>query len=589
MSLTINYEGRREVVKPTPTQSLSVILQRACEKFKIPLSNHALYDAKGKELDLSLSYRLSGLASGAKLEIKRRAASTARASVLVGLQLPEGGRVQASFPATTRLWDVLLHFEQQAGEGTARLNLTRRMAEATSTGDKKRKADVEPAEGHYLLPALTYMQREVATVADLYRNTLQDLGLDGNGLLRLNFRPTETTLEGVQAELEALQASEAQRLEQHKKAEERKAQLKAAEMERVKRLTEESEKMLDAEREELLRRGKEEAEAEEEARRKQEIERLVVLKEKEMEETFREMERAAFEQTQVEHMRAAMRAHFGQAGGSGTSTATSTSTSRSPEPEEKPRGDGDRMEVEAQQPPKPKPAKKEPVKLEIPDRELRVLPPTDRPFNPKEFEVPESFYEATTDDYRVALQAIKANRMRIEEETQMRTKEMKEKDRLRRIPKYRKTLIKVRFPNRVEVQATFHPLEKAQAVFDLIKSSLAHPDRPFYLFTTPPKERVDLKRTLLSLVMVPAAIVYFSWEDNSGPAVEYLKEELVRDIADQMPAPVSFPQSQPTPSSAGALAALGHADEPPARQPPRGGGARDYSNVVPKWFAAGRK
>lgn len=52
--------------------------------------------------------------------------------------------------------------------------------------------------------------------------------------------------------------------------------------------------------------------------------------------------------------------------------------------------------------------------------------------------MPESFYEATTDDYRVALQAIKANRMRIEEETQMRTKEMKEKDRLRRIPKYRK-------------------------------------------------------------------------------------------------------------------------------------------------------
>jgi hypothetical protein len=45
------------------------------------------------------------------------------------------------------------------------------------------------------------------------------------------------------------------------------------------------------------------------------------------------------------------------------------------------------------------------------------------------------------------------------------------------------TLIKVRFPNRVEVQATFHPLEKAQAVFDLIKSSLAHPDRPFYLCT----------------------------------------------------------------------------------------------------------
>jgi hypothetical protein len=33
----------------------------------------------------------------------------------------------------------------------------------------------------------------------------------------------------------------------------------------------------------------------------------------------------------------------------------------------------------------------------------------------------------------------------------------------------------------VEVQATFHPLEKAQAVFNVIKDSLAHPERPFYL------------------------------------------------------------------------------------------------------------
>jgi hypothetical protein len=90
--------------------------------------------------------------------------------------------------------------------------------------------------------------------------------------------------------------------------------------------------------------------------------------------------------------------------------------------------------------------------------------------------------------------------------------------------------------------------------------------------------------------------------------VDYLKEELVRDIADQIPAPVSFPQSQPTAASnASTLAAIGHvlgfssssssssstsspqqSEEPPARQPPRGG-ARDYSNVVPKWFAAGRK
>jgi hypothetical protein len=255
--------------------------------------------------------------------------------VLVGLQLPEGGRVQANFPANTRLWDVLLQFEQQ-GEG--KLNLTKRVA--AGTGDKKRKAD-EPAEGYYMLPALTYMQREVctralslrlqplalyvqawlllmrmrcfvyahqvATVGDLYRNTLQDLGLDGNGLLRLNFRPTEITLESVQVELEAIRASETQRQEEHKKAEEEKAKRKAAEEDVMKRLQEESEKTRDAEREELLRRGREEDEAEEEKRKNEEIERRVAEKEKEMEETFKEMKRAAYEQTQAEHLRVAMR------------------------------------------------------------------------------------------------------------------------------------------------------------------------------------------------------------------------------------------------------------------------------------------
>jgi len=63
-------------------------------------------------------------------------------NVLVGLQMPEGGRVQANFPANTSLWDVLLHFEVQS-EG--KLNLTKRVA-----GDQK-----------YLLPAVTYLQREV--------------------------------------------------------------------------------------------------------------------------------------------------------------------------------------------------------------------------------------------------------------------------------------------------------------------------------------------------------------------------------------------------------------------------------------------
>lgn len=53
-------------------------------------------------------------------------------------------------------------------------------------------------------------------------------------------------------------------------------------------------------------------------------------------------------------------------------------------------------------------------------------------------EVPESFYELTQEDYKMAMDSIKANKARLEEESLMKTKEMREKERLQRIPKYRK-------------------------------------------------------------------------------------------------------------------------------------------------------
>jgi len=43
MSLTILFEGRREVVKPTLSQTLSLIFQRACDKFKISSAKYTLW------------------------------------------------------------------------------------------------------------------------------------------------------------------------------------------------------------------------------------------------------------------------------------------------------------------------------------------------------------------------------------------------------------------------------------------------------------------------------------------------------------------------------------------------------------------
>ena len=143
-------------------------------------------DAKGKEVDIAMSYRMSGLPAGAKLDLKPRKASSKstrrtcahacrlpfvwlllsnlkppppKPECTVGLQLPEGGRLQGSFPETARLWEVLLHFEAQSG-GT--LVLTKGLDLPPNGEEKKRKADeLQEQSLGFMLPVINFMQRDV--------------------------------------------------------------------------------------------------------------------------------------------------------------------------------------------------------------------------------------------------------------------------------------------------------------------------------------------------------------------------------------------------------------------------------------------
>src|SRR5215471_21788898 len=91
-------------------------------------------------MDLSISIRLSGLSSGAKLELVRLSRSPSVVSV--ALQLPESeakgvsnGRLLDKFPSTTTLWLILRKFEAgvAGGNGMTR-NLTARGALPESSG-----------------------------------------------------------------------------------------------------------------------------------------------------------------------------------------------------------------------------------------------------------------------------------------------------------------------------------------------------------------------------------------------------------------------------------------------------------------------
>ncbi|KAH8693618.1 GLUT4 regulating protein TUG-domain-containing protein [Talaromyces proteolyticus] len=190
--VVIDSTARRAVVKTNPSKPLADVLQEACAKLGLNASQYGLKH-QSKQVDLSLLYRLSGLTSGAKLELVQLSKSPS--VVTVALQLPDSeahgtnGRVLDKFPSTTTLWLVLRKFEAGvAGNGPAR-NLTAKCAPAVDGGSSG------AGRLYYQMPVLQSMGRELATFSDLQKSLAQ-LGFNsGNVLFRLSFRTTQEPLE----------------------------------------------------------------------------------------------------------------------------------------------------------------------------------------------------------------------------------------------------------------------------------------------------------------------------------------------------------------------------------------------------------
>ncbi|KAJ2005733.1 hypothetical protein GGI04_002134 [Coemansia thaxteri] len=151
-SVTVVYgPGRSVSVKVTPTTTLQAVLTAACEKMPHtprPDSHSLVYNAK--PLDLTLPIRFANLPQGAKLTLKQRSSSSSAANspklaqgasptVKVALQLVGSSRIIADFDPSATLWDIIVAAENSPDH---RLNLTNKFKPAAATspsdfGEKK--------------------------------------------------------------------------------------------------------------------------------------------------------------------------------------------------------------------------------------------------------------------------------------------------------------------------------------------------------------------------------------------------------------------------------------------------------------------
>ncbi|KAL6716321.1 hypothetical protein ACLMJK_005887 [Lecanora helva] len=184
--VVLDASARRAVVKTNPGKHLYDVLQEACSKLGADPNCHGL------KYYADPSVRLTGLSSGAKLQLV--ALSRSPSVVSVALQLPESenqgsNRLTDKVPSTTTLWLLLRKFESSSTASSPPRNFTARAIPQVEGG--------ESGQGRlfYETPVIHVMGRELVLFTDLQK-TLSQLGFNsGSVLLRLSFRKTQTPLE----------------------------------------------------------------------------------------------------------------------------------------------------------------------------------------------------------------------------------------------------------------------------------------------------------------------------------------------------------------------------------------------------------
>ncbi|XP_063698621.1 UBX domain-containing protein 6 [Culicoides brevitarsis] len=164
----------------------------------------------------------------------------------------------------------------------------------------------------------------------------------------------------------------------------------------------------------------------------------------------------------------------------------------------------------------------EPIPIEL-DRNLQVLLPS----QVRVTALPPEFFRVTVEELKREQQA---RAEALERSQILMTKTMREKEEQRVINRYNFALIRVRFPDGVYLQGTFHVFEKLEDVFEMVKSALKTSEAEFSL-VSPTGHKFngseDREKSLHDLKLIPNTVLNFAYEGESKSLKEYLKEEML--------------------------------------------------------------
>ncbi|KAG0357282.1 hypothetical protein BC939DRAFT_507696 [Gamsiella multidivaricata] len=199
------------------------------------------------------------------------------------------------------------------------------------------------------------------------------------------------------------------------------------------------------------------------------------------------------------------------------------------------------------------------------DRNIKVFrPPADNatPLS-NQIDLPDDFYTLTSQDVMRLMNGQKARREE-EENRGFKTAAVRAEEEKARERRYPKTIIRIRFPDRIQLQATFRSQETIGDLRKWVAGACVGQGEKFDLYTTPPKKVLsDNKQTLYQAGLAPQSIVYFTWADSklnqNSPFLngEYLMMMEDLPIPGQEPKETK-PEEPSTSSASGEGQALNH-------------------------------
>ncbi|KAG0322902.1 Tether containing UBX domain for GLUT4 [Dissophora globulifera] len=247
------------------------------------------------------------------------------------------------------------------------------------------------------------------------------------------------------------------------------------------------------------------------------------------------------------------------------------------------------------------------------NRNVKVFrPPADNatPLS-NQIDLPDDFYTLTSQDVMKLMNGQKAKREE-QEKQGFKTAAVRAEEEKARERRYPKTIIRIRFPDRVQLQATFRSQETVGDLRKWVTSACVGQGEKFDLYTTPPKKILaNDAQTLYQAGLAPQSIVYFSWADSklnqTPPFLNGAHMALMEDLPIPGQEPTesksetqtsSTPEPTQTVSRTGSIPPMTQQDrrlsarmstDKPGISISSGGGSSGSGGGLPKWMKLSKK